>query len=106
MPSKDPELFYESSPDTRMPGVQCPKCTTAEEEVWVIPGHSCPYCGMVLNVSKNSTVSTFNMGREMTGIRGRCSVSAFGKYKNNGILEEYLELLLLDDGFNLEGTSP
>ncbi|KAI7772447.1 hypothetical protein LZL87_007808 [Fusarium oxysporum] len=66
MPSKDPELFYESSPDTRMPGVQCPKCTTAEEEVWVIPGHSCPYCGMVLNVSKNSTVSTFNMGREMT----------------------------------------
>ncbi|KAJ4061549.1 hypothetical protein NW763_004935 [Fusarium oxysporum] len=62
MPSRDPELSYESSPDTKMPGVPCPECTTAEKEVWVIPGHSCPYCGMVvvIHVSMNSTVSIFN----------------------------------------------
>ncbi|EXK25450.1 hypothetical protein FOMG_17906 [Fusarium oxysporum f. sp. melonis 26406] len=60
MPSRDPKLSYESSPDTKMPGVPCPKCTTAEKEVWVIRGHSCPYCGMVIHVSKNTTVSTCN----------------------------------------------
>ncbi|EXL71055.1 hypothetical protein FOPG_13173 [Fusarium oxysporum f. sp. conglutinans race 2 54008] len=60
MPSRDPELSYESSPDTKMPGVPCPECTTAEKEVWVILGHSCPYCGMVIHVSMNSTVSIFN----------------------------------------------
>ncbi|CVL12918.1 hypothetical protein FPRO06_13164 [Fusarium proliferatum] len=44
-----------------MPVVLCPKCTTTEKQVWVMPGHSCPYCGNAIRVSENSTVSTFNM---------------------------------------------
>ncbi|KAF5985480.1 hypothetical protein FBULB1_2909 [Fusarium bulbicola] len=62
MPGSGPGISYDSSPDIRqMPGVLCPRCTTTEKEVWVIPGHSCPYCGNVIRVSKNSTISTFNM---------------------------------------------
>ncbi|CVL03839.1 uncharacterized protein FMAN_14968 [Fusarium mangiferae] len=63
MPGRDPGISYDSSPDTRkvMSGVLCPKCTTTEKQVWVTPGHSCPYCGNVIRVSKNSTVSNFNM---------------------------------------------
>ncbi|CCT76085.1 uncharacterized protein FFB20_00892 [Fusarium fujikuroi] len=40
MPGRDPGISYGSSPDTKkMPGVLCPKCTTTEKQVWVMPGH-------------------------------------------------------------------
>ncbi|EWG51820.1 hypothetical protein FVEG_16866 [Fusarium verticillioides 7600] len=48
MPGRDRGISYDASPHTKeMPRVLCPKCTTTEKEVWVMPGHSCPYCGYV-----------------------------------------------------------
>lgn len=50
MPGRDRGISYDASPHTKeMPRVLCPKCTTTEKEVWVMPGHSCPYCGYVVS---------------------------------------------------------
>jgi hypothetical protein len=31
--------------DSKMPGVRCPTCAAAGQEVWVIPGRCCGICG-------------------------------------------------------------
>ncbi|EXL98059.1 hypothetical protein FOIG_09618 [Fusarium odoratissimum NRRL 54006] len=38
MPSRPPT-------DNAMPGTRCPKCSTPENDVWVIPGRNCGHCG-------------------------------------------------------------
>ena len=31
--------------DLPMPGVRCPTCAANGQEVWVLPGKACAYCG-------------------------------------------------------------
>ncbi|KAH7377199.1 hypothetical protein B0T11DRAFT_218643, partial [Plectosphaerella cucumerina] len=30
---------------TLLPGIRCPTCQDSGEEVWVLPGKECGYCG-------------------------------------------------------------
>ncbi|PSS14873.1 hypothetical protein M430DRAFT_35733 [Amorphotheca resinae ATCC 22711] len=53
VPTDEPSIYYNPAPPSPdmgvrvvpMTGVRCPTCAANGQEVWVIPGKACPYCG-------------------------------------------------------------